>query len=242
MEFKGYALHVDGPSDPMANPDAPDEAGYYHLTTLRDEITNELTATACNDLLADSADKYNPGEVLNGLGGNDLIFSHGYGDTLIGGAGNDLLVINGAATIVLSTNDEDSLDTIVGFGEDSVIDLGMETVSYLDADEINEILSEGGSDEVVWDNFISALGDADVVEFDDMVNGYLSSVSSNELFGEEFFTAINGKVLIVHEESGAHMMMFNGVGIAQQPVELAHFADFTNFTADNFMTQAVLPV
>jgi hypothetical protein len=179
---------------------------------------------------------------LAGLDGNDLIFSHGYGDTLIGGAGNDLLVIDGDATIVLTASADNGTDTIVGFGEDSVIDLGMESVSFLDADDINAILSEGGSDEAIWESFITALTAADVVEFDDAVSGYLSSVYSNEVFGLEFFAALEGAIVIDYEESGAHMLLLNGVGMAQQPVELAHFADVINFTADNFMTQAVLPV
>jgi hypothetical protein len=62
------------------------------------------------------------------------------------------------------------------------------------------------------------------------------------VFGLEFFAALEGAIVIDYEESGAHMLLINGVGMAQQPVELAHFADVINFTADNFVTQAVLPV
>jgi hypothetical protein len=238
MTYKGYELHV---ANELATPGAPDEDGVYHLTTAVD-VDGNLVATHCNDLLADSTLKGQAGEVLAGLDGNDLIFSHGYGDTLIGGAGNDLLVIDGDATIVLTASADNGTDTIVGFGEDSVIDLGMESVSFLDADDINAILSEGGSDEAIWESFITALTAADVVEFDDAVSGYLSSVYSNEVFGLEFFAALEGAIVIDYEESGAHMLLLNGVGMAQQPVELAHFADVINFTADNFMTQAVLPV
>lgn len=67
------------------------ESGYYHLTTNRDAESGNLIASECRDLLA-SDDGI--GETLNGLGGNDLIFSHGNHDTLIGGAGNDLIVFD----------------------------------------------------------------------------------------------------------------------------------------------------
>ncbi|MGV1046081.1 hypothetical protein [Limnohabitans sp.] len=238
MTYKGYELHV---ANELATPGAPDEGGVYHLTTAVD-VDGNLVATHCNDLLADADEDIEgaTGDKLDGKEGNDLIFSHGSGDTLIGGAGNDLLVIDGEATIVLSASLDNGTDTIVGFGEDSVVDLGR-VVNYLDADEINAILTEGCSDEAIWDSFITALTAADVVEFDDTVSGYLGSVYTDQVFALEFFAALEGAIVIDYEESGAHMLLLNGVGMAQQPIEFAHFADVTNFTADNFITQAVLP-
>ena len=68
-----------------------------------------------NDLIAGSSAG---GEILNGSGGNDLLFGNGGADTLNGGVGNDLLV-GGAGADTLDGSDGN--DTLVGgLGEDTV--------------------------------------------------------------------------------------------------------------------------
>jgi hypothetical protein len=59
--------------------------------------------------------------------------------------------------------------------------------------------------------------------------------------GFEALAALEGSIAIVYEGDDAHMYFVNSASIEQPPFELAHFANVSNFTADNFMTQAVLP-
>jgi hypothetical protein len=244
MTYKGYELHV---ANELATPGAPDEDGVYHLTTAVD-VDGNLVATHCNDLLADSVLKDQAGEVLAGLDGNDLIFSHGYGDTLIGGAGNDLLVIDGDATIVLSSSVENSTDTIVGFGEDSVVDLGMATVNYLDAYDITEFFTEEGVTQDSFDAFILALGQSDVVEISKEVQDIFSSfdtLESNPIAA--LMSAFDGKMVIAIEETDAGTSAHLDL-VGQSGFELAHFDGVSDFTMDNFLNaqkvslSAVLPV
>lgn len=133
MTFNGYVLNDD--LEAVSN-----ESGYYHLATDFTTTQGALTGTECRDLLASDD---GVGEVLDGLGGNDLIFSHGLGDTLIGGAGSDLLVIGEhvdsddtvVATVVLGDLDSapietDHFDTVVNFDHHSLINVGDFIISF----------------------------------------------------------------------------------------------------------------
>ncbi|WP_158270542.1 hypothetical protein [Limnohabitans sp. Jir72] len=149
--FDGYLLNLyDSTIDPSLNTVNRDEAGFYRLITNHD-VNGNLIATDCEDVLAGL--EGHDGEILNGMGGNDLIFSHGDNNVLIGGAGDDLLVIGGNQnTIDLKPHLDISngSDTVVGFfdHEGSQIDLGVtvgdpfiNSFTYVDSTNLSDFLN-----------------------------------------------------------------------------------------------------
>jgi hypothetical protein len=215
MTYKGYALHV---ADKSATPGAPDEGGVYHLTTK--VVDGALEATHCNDLLADAYKDIEgaTGDLLAGLGGNDLIFSHGADDTLIGGEGSDLIVLSeDACNAVIRLADIDALtdpdsvdhyDTIVNFNDSHTIEFAGLTLSFADD-------SEQSIDKI-------AIGDLDA---------YLAD--AGDLAESIFLITTNG--------DNADIWQIRGDVDAPVLDQIAHFVDF-DFSNYDFKVLPVAPV
>ena len=137
--FAGYELNPadsfdDCMVDANGNPVFASQTGNYLLSLANPDETGLITGTDYNDVIVGTDEG---GETLDGLAGNDLLFSHGEGDTLCGDDGNDLLVADGGSSTLDGGAGDDTLvsngygDTLIGgAGNDHLVlsDNGAATV------------------------------------------------------------------------------------------------------------------
>ena len=145
-----------------------------------------------NDLIAGTS---TVGEVLNGNGGNDLLFGNGGADGLNGGAGNDLLVGGDGADALHGGDGNDTLvggpgeDTVTGdAGDDHIfMDVTSGNVDTIDAGIGNDTLLLSGGGNVVVD--LSSTSDQ-VVLIGGATDG-LSQINFENLDASELGGSVN---------------------------------------------------
>ncbi|MEQ1955488.1 DUF4082 domain-containing protein [Mesorhizobium yinganensis] len=147
---------------------------------------NLLGSSGANSLIGGAgADTINGGagaDAIDGGAGNDLITYNATSTSILGGADIDTLVVNGAATINLSSTDQTAVDAVnVGGFENvkasgstaAVSIVGSAAANILTGGSGNDTLTGGAGD----DTIDGGAGSGDTVVFDGLRNDYSVLVS-----------------------------------------------------------------